>query len=126
MNRMIQSRVLALVAMLLLPAQGFAETDYGTWPILVNPFPSTGGKGVMIDGYDPKITDGLCKTDFTAILADGRKFYNEAEFDAVETQGGILCTKGRFRAKDGSASGKTPFEMFIKNGVVRRLPDKAS
>jgi hypothetical protein len=115
----------ALIIMLAafgIAAPAHAEPDYGSWPLLVNPFPSTGGNGVMIDGYDPKIADGRCKTDFTAILADGRKFFSEVEFEAVEKQGGVLCTKGRFRAKDGSASGTTPFEMFIKDGVVRRRP----
>jgi hypothetical protein len=37
-------------------------------------------------------------------------------------QGGILCTNGKWRAVDGSASGTTPFRMFIKDGVVRRAP----
>jgi hypothetical protein len=44
------------------------------------------------------------------------------EFDAVPAQGGILCTDGKWRAVDGSASGTTPLRVFIKNGVARRSP----
>ena len=47
---------------------------------------------------------------------------NTIAFDAVPAQGGILCTNGRWRSKDGSASGTTPFRVFIKDGVVRRSP----
>jgi hypothetical protein len=37
-------------------------------------------------------------------------------------QGGVHCANGKWRAKDGSASGTTSFEVFIKDGVVRRSP----
>jgi hypothetical protein len=37
-------------------------------------------------------------------------------------QGGTLCTNGKWRAADGSASGTTPFRVFIKDGVKRRSP----
>jgi hypothetical protein len=47
---------------------------------------------------------------------------NEVEFDAIPTSGGVLCTNGRWRAKDGSASGTTPFRVFIKDGIVHRPP----
>jgi hypothetical protein len=40
----------------------------------------------------------------------------------VPAQGGILCTNGKWRSKDGSASGTTPFRVFLKDGVVRRSP----
>lgn len=35
--------------------------------------------------------------------------YSEIVFDAKPVQGGILCTNGRWRAKDGSTAGTTPF-----------------
>lgn len=98
-----------------------AQINYEAWPVLKNPFPSTGGNNVMIDKYEPVVSNGKCTTDFTAIV-EGKPYYNEVVFDAVPTQGGILCTNGKWRAKDGSASGTTPFEVFIKDGVKRMRP----
>jgi hypothetical protein len=99
------------------------ESEFATWPVLVNPFESTSGGGVMIDGYKPVVTDGVCRTDFTVKLPDQpAPLQNEVVFDAVPRDGGILCTNGRWRAKDGSAQGTTPFRLFIKDGVVRRPP----
>ncbi len=98
------------------------ETDYGSWPPLINPFESTSGGGVMIDGYRPVVADGSCTTDFTVRMPDGAVYENAILFDARPVQGGILCTSGRWRAKDGSASGTTPFELFIRDGIVRRSP----
>jgi hypothetical protein len=103
-------------------AQPAAEEDFPAWPLLRNPFPSTGGGGVMIDGYDPVLEGRLCRTAFTATLPDGTVYRNRAEFDAVPVQGGILCTSGRWQAADGSASGTTPFRLFLRDGVVRRAP----
>jgi hypothetical protein len=103
-------------------AQTTAVPAYETWPVLKNPFPSTGGGGVMIGGYDPVVNDGKCTTDFTAILPDGVILPNVVVFDAVPKAGGILCTNGKWRAKDGGASGTTPFEVFIKDGVKRGSP----
>lgn len=100
-----------------------AAEDYGAWPLLRDPFPSTGGGGVMIGGYDPVVADGRCRTAFTATLPDGSVYRNRAEFDAVPEQGGILCTNGRWRAEDGSAEGTTPFRIFIRDGVKRMPPD---
>jgi hypothetical protein len=99
-----------------------AEEDYASWPILANPFPSTGGGGIMIDGYKPVLKDGKCLTDFTATDPGGKIYYNTVEFDAVSGSGGVLCTNGRWRALNGSMSGTTPFRMFVKDGVVRRAP----
>jgi hypothetical protein len=55
-------------------------------------------------------------------MPDGARFLNEIVFEARPVQGGILCTNGKWRAKDGSSSGTTPFEMFIKDGMVKRSP----
>jgi hypothetical protein len=112
------------LALITLPfASAMAQTpDYAQWPLLQNPFESTGGGGVMIDGYKPVISGARCTTDFSVRMPDGATFQNEVVFDAVQSQNGTLCTNGRWRAKDGSASGTTPFEMFIRDGVVRRRP----
>lgn len=100
------------------------EEDFSRWPALVNPFESTSGGGVMIDRYQPVVSGNLCRTDFSVTIpgAGGGTFLNEVTFDAVATQGGVLCTNGRWRAKDGSAEGTTPFRVFIKDGIVRRPP----
>jgi hypothetical protein len=55
-------------------------------------------------------------------MPDGATFQNEIVFEARPVQGGVHCAKGKWRAKDGSSSGTTPFEVFIKDGVVRRSP----
>jgi hypothetical protein len=99
-----------------------ADENYGAWPILVNPFESTGGGGVMIGGYEPVIVGAKCVTDFTATLPDGAVYHNTIEFETAQVQGGTLCQNGKWRAKDGSASGTTPFRVFLKDGVVRRSP----
>lgn len=100
-----------------------AAEDYARWPLLRDPFPSTGGDGVLIGGYDPVVSDGRCRTDFTATTPDGTVYRNAVEFDAIAEQGGILCTNGRWRSTDGSASGTTPFRLFIRDGVRRMAPD---
>ena len=102
--------------------EGLAEEDYTRWEVLQNPFESTGGGGVMIGGYNPVIVGSKCVTNFTATLPDGKVYHNVVEFDTVEAQGGTLCTNGAWRARDGSASGTTPFRVFIKDGMTRRSP----
>lgn len=100
--------------------------DYERWPLLTSPFESTTGGGVMIDGYDPVLgeRDGrrVCSTDYAVRAPNRAVLYSEIVFDAKPVQGGTLCTDGRWRAKDGSTSGTTPFEVFIKDGVRRRSP----
>jgi len=116
--------VLALataVALLRIP-EGLAAESFESWAVLKNPFESTGGGGVMIGEYNPVIVGSKCVTNFTATLPDGKVYYNVVEFETVQVQGGTLCTNGAWRARDGSASGTTPFRVFIKNGVTRRSP----
>ena len=99
-----------------------AQESYESWAVLKNPFESTGGGGVMIGEYNPVIVGNTCVTNFTATLPDGKVYYNVVEFETVAVQGGTLCTNGKWRARDGGASGTTPFRVFIKDGIVRRSP----
>lgn len=101
-----------------------AAENYANWPVLKSTFASTGGGGITIKGYDPVITGGKCVTTFMAVEAGDRpKVYsNVAEFDAVPTAGGILCTNGTWRAFDGSGTGTTPFRFFFKDGIFRAAP----
>ena len=105
-------------------AGALAEESYAGWEVLKNPFESTGGGGILIDGYRPVIVGSKCVTDFTATEPGpgGKVYYNKVEFDTVAVQGGILCTNGRWQALDGSMSGTTPLRVFIKDGVTRRSP----
>src|SRR5262245_29082165 len=103
------------------PARAEMQENYASWPLLRSTFPSTGGGGFTIKGYDPVITGGKCVTTFMAVEAgDNPKVYaNVIEFEAVPAQGGILCRDGKWRAFDGGASGTTPFRFFFKDGVFR-------
>jgi hypothetical protein len=120
MRQRLQLAAILVAAAVALPAR--AEDTYSSWEVLKNPFPSTGGGGVMIDGYDPQIVGATCVTPFRALMPDGAIYANTIEFDAVPAQGGTLCTNGRWRSADGSASGTTTFRVFIKDGIVRRSP----
>lgn len=100
-----------------------AEERYELWAPLADPFPSTGGGGIMIHDYDPVVADGRCSTRFRAIEPNGTTYRNSIVFDATEVQGGVLCSNGRWRSDDGSASGTTPFRVFIKDGVKRGSSD---
>lgn len=102
-------------------ASGQMES-YESWAPLKTPFESTGGGGIMIGGYDPITVSDKCRTDFTATEPGGKVHHNTIEFDVVRVQGGVLCSNGQWRAKDGSMAGTTPFRVFIKDGVVRRSP----
>lgn len=113
--------VASALALLRIP-EGLAQENYESWEVLKNPFESTGGGGVMIGEYNPVIVGNTCVTNFTATLPDGKVHYNVVEFETVQVQGGTLCTNGAWRARDGSASGTTPFRVFIKDGVTRRSP----
>lgn len=117
-------RTLAVVAALLAASPALAQEDYGAWPPLKSTFPSTGGGGFTIKGYDPVITGGKCITTFMAVEAgaEPKVYANVAEFEAVPVQGGILCQNGKWRAFEGGATGTTPFRMFFKDGVFRGAP----
>ena len=114
------------IAFLLLAAMqpAGATEDYASWPPLKSTFPSTGGGGFIIKGYDPVISDNKCLTTFMAVEAgdNPRVYPNFIEFEAVPTAGGTLCTNGKWRAFDGGATGTTPFRFFFKDGVFRASP----
>ena len=102
-------------------AQENSQTNYESWPLLRSTFPSTGGNGIMIKGYDPVITGGKCVTTFMAVEpgAEPKVYPNFIEFEAVPVQGGTLCHNGKWRAFDGGDTGTTPYRVFFKDGVFR-------
>ena len=106
-------------------AQESSKENFADWPLLTSTFPSTGGGGYIIKGYDPVISGGKCVTTFMATLPPSELYLHVAEYDAVPEQGGTLCTNGRFRSFDGKTSGTTPFRMFFKDGVFRGAPQGA-
>jgi hypothetical protein len=120
---MISLRHTLLVAgFLALASSGtLAQENYESWPVLKSTFPSTGGNGITIKGYDPVITGGKCITTFMAVTADAepKVYSNLIEYDAVPAQGGTLCQNGKWKSFDGASSGTTPFRFFFKDGVFR-------
>lgn len=100
------------------------EEKYESWPELRSTFPSTGGGGITIKGYDPVITGGKCVTTFMAVESgpDPKVYPSVIEFEAVPVQGGMLCQNGKWRAFEGGATGTTPFRVFFKDGVFRGSP----
>jgi hypothetical protein len=76
-----------------------AQENYESWPLLRSTFPSTGGGGIVIKGYDPVITGGKCLTTFMAVEpgAEPKVYPNFIEFEAVAAQGGTLCQNGKWR-----------------------------
>ncbi len=106
----------------LLPTAAMTQDNYESWPLLQRSFESTGGGGIMIGEYNPVVKGTTCATNFTATEPSGKVYYNIVEFEAVPTQGGVLCTAGKWRSADGSASGTTPLQVFIKDGLARRSP----
>jgi hypothetical protein len=100
-----------------------AQENYESWPLLTSTFPSTGGGGFVIKGYDPVIVGDKCVTTFMAVAPGGKEvFPNFAEFEARPAAGGTLCENGKWRAFDGGSSGTTPFRFFFKDGVFRAAP----
>lgn len=101
----------------------WAQGGPSSWPVLPESFESTGGGGWMITEYRPVVDGAVCRTDFVAVSPDGKdKFANTVEWTALPRDGGVFCADGKWRARDGSASGTTPLQVFIKDGVVRRAP----
>jgi hypothetical protein len=120
-----QMRAALGLGFLLLAAHfALAQESYESWPPLESSFPSTGGGGITIKGYDPVITQGKCVTTFMAVEPgpNPNVYSNVIEFEAVPAQGGTLCQNGRWRAFDGGATGTTPFRVFYKDGVFRGSP----
>jgi hypothetical protein len=114
--------LIVLSASALTPA--LADNDFTTWAPLKSTFPSTGGNGIMIKGYDPVITDNKCITTFMAVAPGPNPavYPSLIEFDAVPMQGGTLCQNGKYRSFDGGSSGTTPYRVFFKDGVFYGSP----
>lgn len=122
-------RILAAFCLvpLALAAGGALAQDsetYASWPVLRSTFPSTGGGGVMIKGYDPVIVGNKCMTTFMAVEPGSpvTVYANLIEFEAVAAQGGTLCHNGKWRSFDGKDTGTTSFRVFFKDGVFRGHP----
>lgn len=128
-------RVSAALGLVVLSLAGFssifsatfsalAQDNYESWPVLKSSFPSTGGNGIVIKGYDPVITGNKCVTTFMAVEPglNPNVYPNVIEFEAVPMQGGTLCQNGKWRAFEGGATGTTPFRVFFKDGVFRGSP----
>ncbi len=115
---------LCLAAVLLSASPAVAQESFESWPVLKSSFPSTGGGGFVIKGYDPVITGNKCITTFMAVEpgATPNVYANVIEFEAMPAQGGTLCHNGKWRAFEGGATGTTPFRVFLKDGVWRGSP----
>ncbi|MGK7867893.1 hypothetical protein [Falsiroseomonas sp. E2-1-a20] len=97
--------------------------DPSSWLPLERRFESTGGGGWMIDGYDPVLAGGRCRTNFLALGPGGERVANIVEWEAVAIPGGILCRDGRWRGQDGQGAGTTPLQVFLRaDGARFRSP----
>jgi hypothetical protein len=105
-----------------------AQDNFDSWAPLKSTFPSTGGNGIIIKGYDPVITGAKCITTFMAVApgpqqgADPAVYPSLIEFDAVPMAGGTLCQNGKYKSFDGGSSGTTPYRVFFKNGIFYGSP----
>ena len=115
---------ISIALVLALTANASAQENYERWPVLKSTFPSTGGGGIMIKGYDPVIVGAKCVTTFMAVEpgAGGNVYPNFIEFEAVPAEGGTLCRNGKWRAFEGGAAGTTPFRLYFKDGIFRGSP----
>lgn len=104
---------------------GVASADeFAGWVPLKSTFPSTGGGGIMIKGYDPVIVGDKCLTTFMAVEPGDKPnvYPNFIEFEAQAVAGGTLCTNGKWRAFDGGATGTTPFRIYFRDGTFLMPP----
>lgn len=110
-----------LIAALFAATAATAQTEnYESWPVLKSTFPSTGGGGFVIKGYDPVIIGNKCMTTFMAVDGEQKNAYpNYIEFEATPVAGGTLCRNGKWKAFEGGATGETPFRLYFKDGVWR-------
>ena len=119
-------RPLAILAIAIAPSPARAEMqeNYASWPVLRSTFPSTGGGGYVIKGYDPIITGNKCVTTSMAVAPgdNPQVFANVAEFEAVAEQGGILCRNGQWRAFEGGA-GHDAVPLLLQGRHVPRAAD---
>lgn len=117
-------RLLAILLASAGTAAAQSPADFSAWPPLERRFESTGGGGWIIDDYDPRQVGAECRTDFTVIAPTGERILNTVVFDAVPMPGGgVLCTNGRWRGRDGNGEGTTPLRVLIRaDGARFRSP----
>src|SRR5262245_63446798 len=89
-------RVLAAscFALLVVAAPGAsAQENYESWPLLRSTFPSTGGGGIMIKGYDPVVTGGKCLTTFMAVEpgAEPKVYRTEEHTSELQSLRHLVC-----------------------------------
>lgn len=122
MSRIYQLCLAILATIVITSTLAQAQEDFSKWPLLNGDFESTGGGGIIIRGYNPVVKGAVCETNFTAHEpgANGKVYANAVTFDATPVQGGTLCSNGKWRSLDSSATGTTPLRVFIKDGVMRR------
>jgi hypothetical protein len=120
----VRRRFILVTCTLVWASGAAAQEAFESWPALRSTFPSTGGGGITIKGYDPVVTGDKCVTTFMAVEAgpEPKVYPNYIEFEAVPAQGGTLCRNGQWRAFDGGASGTTPYRVFLKDGMWRGSP----
>ena len=63
--------IAVLAVLLALAAPAAAQDNHASWPLLQNPFESTGGGGIMIGEYRPVVFGKFCTTNFTATTPQG-------------------------------------------------------
>jgi hypothetical protein len=74
---------LIAVCLVLAPQAAHTQENFAEWPLLTSTFPSTGGAGYIIKGYDPVVSGGKCITTFMATLPPDELYLHVAEYDAV-------------------------------------------
>jgi hypothetical protein len=112
-----------------------AQTNYESWPLLKDPFESTGGGGILIGGYNPVVKDGKCTTDFSATEPgpNGKVYRNEVVFDAGRRPGRhslhqrkMACERrqhGRHHAVRGFHQGRRQAHEAVNSaGTFRTAP----
>ena len=109
-------------AALTLALPAVAQENYESWPPLVNPFESTGGGGIMIGGYDPVVVDRHLRDRLHGDHAGRRGLLQHDRVRRRADPGRHPVHRRQMARADGSASGTTPFQVFIKDGMKRRSP----
>ncbi len=112
-------RILAglCLAVLALVPPAAAQPNYDSWPVLQNPFESTGGGGIMIGEYRPVVFGKFCTTNFTATTPKGEVYYNGVDFDAVPVAAARCAPRAAGVRSTAAPTARRRCEVFIKDGV---------